>query len=80
MNMKKGNIKKLSLKKNCETLCVSVERYMQSHTYMDIMRSAQIEGITLTGFTQSMCSMMKKGKSCVKNPETVGRLINFLNI
>jgi len=71
--------KKVEFEKKCETLCVNLERYMQSHTYMDIMRRAQIEGITLTGFTQSMCSMMKKGKSCVKNPETVEWLINFLN-
>jgi hypothetical protein len=71
--------KKFEFEKKSETLCVNLERYMQSHTYMDIMRRAQIEGITLTGFTQSMCSMMKKGKSCVKNPETVEWLINFLN-
>jgi hypothetical protein len=44
---------------------------------MDIIRKAQLEGKKLTGFTQAMCSRMKKGKFCVKNTDTVEWLSNF---
>jgi hypothetical protein len=50
---------------------------MRTNAFMDIIRKAQLEGKKLAGFTQSMCSMIKKGKSCVKNTDTVEWLSNF---
>jgi hypothetical protein len=70
---------KAEFERNCSTLCTALQVYLESHTYMDIQSASQAEGVTLIGFSQSMCSLMKKGKSCVKNPQTVEWLINFLN-
>jgi hypothetical protein len=63
----------------CTSLCTNLQLYLRQHTYADIQREAQTEGQPLTGFSQSMCSLMNKGKSCVKNYDTVEWLTRFLN-
>ena len=70
---------KAEFERKLETICGKLEVYLQNHTYADICRQAQTEGVALIGFNQSMCSQMKNGKSCVKNKETVEWLYNFLN-
>lgn len=72
-------VSKAEFEKKCEALCRSLELYLQTHTYTDIQRNAQSEVVTLIGFNQSMCSLMRKGKSCVKNPKTVEWLTKFLS-
>jgi hypothetical protein len=71
--------KKVIFQNKCESLCSSLEKYLRSWTYRDILEKAHEEGKILVGFSQSMCSLMKKGKSCVKNPETVEWLCDFLD-
>lgn len=65
--------------RKCVALCSNLQIYLRSHSFTDIQRKSQAEGVTLIGFNQGMCSLMKKGKSCVKNSGTVEWLSNFLN-
>jgi hypothetical protein len=60
-------------------LCKNLKIYLQSHTYSDIIEVAKSQAVSLVGFNQSMCSMMKLGKSCVKNRDTVNWLTKFLS-
>jgi hypothetical protein len=61
-------------------VCDKLQFYFQTHKYADIIGKSQSEGVNLVGYNQSMCSLMKKGKSCVKNFETIDWLLNFLSI
>jgi hypothetical protein len=70
---------KANFEAKCAALCRSLEVYLQTHTYFDIQKKAESQGVNLIGFNQPMCSYMKKGKACVKNPQTVEWLTNFLN-
>lgn len=60
-------------------LCRNLQIYLKTHTYHNIIENAQNQGVPLVGFSQSMCSLMKLGKSCVKNRDTVSWLTNFFS-